>query len=126
MADRACMAIINNNQILLVKQSYKDKIIWTMPGGSIHENETPEEAAVRESKEEVKLNTKVIKLLYSGKRTTGIGYYYCFLGEIISGKAALGSDPELPADGQELMELKWWDIEQVKEYHEISRILPSI
>ena len=31
-----------------------------MPGGSIHKNETPEEAAVREVKEEVGLDVEIV------------------------------------------------------------------
>lgn len=52
--------IINpeNKKILLVKHSDYDK--WLQPGGHIEEDETPEEAAVREVFEETGLKIKLI------------------------------------------------------------------
>ena len=43
-----------------------------MPGGSIHDDETPAEAAVREVSEEVNLNAKAVRLLLSAGRTVPV------------------------------------------------------
>ena len=60
-----CAAIIiNNNKILLTQRGYgeyKDK--WEFPGGKIEENETKEEAIIREIKEELDASIKVEKFL---------------------------------------------------------------
>jgi 8-oxo-dGTP diphosphatase len=58
------MAIMENDQILLVRQTYRGQPVWTLPGGGLEPGETPAEAAVRETKEEVNLDVKVLRLLY--------------------------------------------------------------
>src|SRR2546430_16458635 len=93
MADRTCMAIMENDQILLVRQTYRGQPVWTLPGGGLEPGQTPAEAAVRETKEEVNLDVKVLRLLYQGPRLSGEGTYYCYLGQIISGHATFGHDP---------------------------------
>lgn len=52
--------IINpyNKKILLVKHKKNKK--WTQPGGHIEENETPEEAALREVYEETGLHVRLL------------------------------------------------------------------
>jgi len=52
MGTRSCVVIIKNERIVMVRQFYKGEQLWTFPGGSIEEGETPEEAAVREVYEE--------------------------------------------------------------------------
>ena len=53
-----------NNQILLVKRAFNPgKGSWGLPGGFIELQETPENAAKRELKEETNLNGEVVKLL---------------------------------------------------------------
>jgi 8-oxo-dGTP diphosphatase len=98
MADRRCMAIMENDQILLVRQTYRGQPVWTLPGGGLEPGETPAEAAVRETKEEVNLDVKVLRLLYQGPPLSSEGTYYCHLGQIISGHARVGHDPGLPEE----------------------------
>ena len=60
----ATLICINNNKILLVKRAFEPaKGCWSLPGGFIELQETPEDAAKRELKEETNLNGKVVKLL---------------------------------------------------------------
>lgn len=47
----ACIAMIDNDCVLMVKASYKDS--WTFPSGVVEENESPLTTALRETKEEV-------------------------------------------------------------------------
>lgn len=48
-------------RMLIVKPSYKDH--WSVPGGVIDKNESPRVAALREVKEEIKLDLKEVSLL---------------------------------------------------------------
>ena len=53
-----------NEEILLVKRAFSpSKGLWGLPGGFIELNETPEDGAIRELKEETNLNGKVVKFL---------------------------------------------------------------
>lgn len=60
-----CLVVGNNKQqILLVKRSVDPKIgFWCLPGGYIELGETPEQAALRELKEETGLNGQIHRLL---------------------------------------------------------------
>lgn len=126
MADRSCVAIVERDRLLLVRQRYRGEIIWTFPGGSIESGEDASAAAIREAYEEVGLRVTLVRLLCQRPRTTGTGTYYCFLGRIIGGQVALGCDPELPPAQQELLELAWFPIEQVQDHPEVQGILAAL
>jgi 8-oxo-dGTP diphosphatase len=60
----ATLICMRNTDILLVKRAFEPaKGEWSLPGGFIELGETPEDAAVRELKEETNLNGEVVKLL---------------------------------------------------------------
>ena len=56
---RAYAVIIHNNKILLTKDV--GEVGWKFPGGHVEENETFEQALIREIKEEVSLEVKIEK-----------------------------------------------------------------
>ena len=76
--------------------------------------------------EEVGLDVKIIRLLCRTPRTIAPGVYSCYLGQIVGGEIALGADPELPDDNQELHEVRWFPLEQVQEHPEVARILKTL
>ena len=72
--------ILRNNEVLMVQQRVqRGAIVWVFPGGGIEKGETPEEACIREVKEETGLEVKICSLLHTleGK--------YTFLVEEIGG-----------------------------------------
>ena len=107
--------IIENDKVFATQRGYGEfKDGWEFPGGKIEPGETPEEAIVREIKEELDMEVEVIELLDT------VEYDYpnfhlsmgCFICKIKSGdlvlkeheaakwltKDTLGSVEWLPAD----------------------------
>lgn len=75
--------LIHKNKILLVRHWYNP--LWVMPGGGIKKNETPEQAAIRELKEETGIHTKQLDCLlgvYSNTREGKNDTVYCFIVEL--------------------------------------------
>ncbi|NHM31976.1 NUDIX domain-containing protein [Neobacillus terrae] len=121
---RACAALIKDNCILMVKEVYPDKTFWTLPGGGLEAGETFEEAVIREVKEEVNLNVKVDRLLFS--YSYDAGEVRCFLVHSIDGKiATLGFDPEAGSK-QTLSDVKWHTLEEMKDDLQVSKVIDSL
>ena len=82
------------NYVLLIERHKKEngKILhyYTIPGGGVEDDETYEEAAVRETFEETTVKTKVISFLEREEYDTGIVYWH--LLEYISGTPKLGGE----------------------------------
>jgi len=78
----------NKKKILLVKK--RDVPVWVLPGGKVEENETLENAIIRETKEETGFDIKIIKKVgeYSplNKLTKFTHLYEC---KIISGQSKI-------------------------------------
>ncbi len=58
MIEVAASVIIQDKKLLLVKQKNRD--YWTPPGGLVDEGETPEEACLRETKEEIGVEVEIL------------------------------------------------------------------
>lgn len=59
-----CALIKKNNRIFVAQRDYGEfKGLYEFPGGKIEEGETPEEAIIREIKEELETSIKVEKFL---------------------------------------------------------------
>jgi 8-oxo-dGTP diphosphatase len=123
MGNRSCAAIITDDSILMVRQTYKGNTFWTFPGGRIETNEEPLNCAIRETKEETGLDIEIIDQVCELYNETIKGPYFCYLGRIIGGKAELGSDPELSPDSQELKELRWFPIKEMGNHKEVKRVI---
>ena len=78
------------NKYLFVRHGYGSRK-WTLPGGGINRNETPEAAAKREAWEEVRLDLNVLRSI--GSFETSLEYkhdtVYCFLATTLRDKPIL-------------------------------------
>jgi len=94
----ATAIIVDGGKTLMIRRREREgKLLWAFPGGGIEAGETPEQAAVRETAEEVGLEVKAVSTLGSrvhpqtGRHMT---YVAC---EVISGEALVGDEEEIAA-----------------------------
>ena len=84
-------------QVLLVKRKMDPaKDSWCFPGGFMEMGETPQEAAIRECREETGLNIEITDLIdvyyYEDYRGSGVSIVY--KGKVIDGVIQPGDDAE--------------------------------
>ncbi len=102
--------IVKGGNILLLRRNHDPFLgYWVLPGGYVEEDETVEEALVREIKEETGLDVRIVKLVgvFSGpdrdpRHTVSVA----FLAIPKSGKLALN---------KEATEAKWFPIHKLPE-----------
>ena len=131
MITRACTAILNWNKtkILMVKHQEKDRVYWTLPGGGIEKNETPEECAIREVNEEANIYIRIKNKLFEDTYIDNgiVRKYVCFLGsKKVLSHIKLGSDPEeknINEDLKMLKDIKGKCIQEMKEDIQISQVI---
>lgn len=102
-------------RILLVRRS--DDGLWCLPCGWVEPNESPEEAAVREAREETGLEVVPKQLVDVFTRKPNLGYgphtavAVVYLCEVVRG----GPQPR----SHEVTEARYWRIEEVPGWHEL-------
>lgn len=102
--------IVEDGRVLMIRRQVREgKLLWAFPGGGIEAGETPEQAAVRETAEEVGLEVKAVRVL--GDRVhpnTGVHMTYVAC-EVIAGDAFVG-------DAEEIAAVAWISHGQIGEY----------
>ncbi|MDD5178284.1 MAG: NUDIX domain-containing protein [Candidatus Nanoarchaeia archaeon] len=76
MRTRASVILVDKNKILLIYCFKNNKGYYVFPGGEVEKNETPQEAAVRELKEETNINVKLDNLFCYFEDNFHKGYYF--------------------------------------------------
>ncbi len=85
--------ILNDKQEVLLCHR-RDYDLWNLPGGGVENEESPWEAVIREVKEEVGLDVKIVSLtgVYSKPEKNEV--VFSFLCEVISGKPTLTDEAD--------------------------------
>ena len=96
--------VLKGSKNLMVKQFVqRGDIVWNFPGGGIEGMETPEEACVREVKEETGYNVVIKRLLYKSSNK------FTFEAEITSGRLFLDINNE---DNEVILDVAWVSIDE--------------
>ncbi len=81
-------------QILLAHR--RDMDLWDLPGGGMNHGELPNEAAIREAKEETGFDVEIDRLMivYSKPAPWDSDLGFVFLGHVIGGKAETSDESD--------------------------------
>ena len=124
---RACAAILHKKKILMVLHKTAERAYWTLPGGGVNENESLEQATVREVKEETGLDVKAIRLLFVEDYEFGISY--CFLAELTNHNTEPTLD-FLPKEESEfgtmLHSAAWHSLRDKKDDIQVSKVIAML
>lgn len=112
---RAVAIVIKNNNILLMFRRQNGKEYYVLPGGGVEDNESVENATLRELSEETTIKAKIKKLLYEHHYTDDGDQYY-FLCDYTSGEPMLGEgiEKEKMAKHLEIYKPEWVKLSNLK------------
>lgn len=101
--------IRDDGRILLVKAAYRWH--WGMPGGLMDAGESPEEAVIRETREETGLD-----IVLTGEPMVLVETTMQRVNFIYNATPAPGADPDaLEAQASEILELGWFDLNNMPD-----------
>jgi 8-oxo-dGTP diphosphatase len=110
---RVAAVVVRDGRVLMVRERRRGPTgrhdgaeYWVLPGGGVEPGEAPEEALVREVREEVGL--EVLAARYTFDAIYPSGRTACYLVEVAADAAPrLGVDPDLTCDCPRMVGLDW-------------------
>ncbi|UCD08265.1 MAG: NUDIX hydrolase [Dehalococcoidales bacterium] len=117
--ERAQCLVIRENKLLMVKLRLKEngQEFWCIPGGHIENGETPEEAAIRELKEECRVDGVILGTLNINENPSEeiiLPYHkvYSFLMDIGNQEPGIGIEPE---SDEGILDVRWLSLDEIPE-----------
>ena len=113
---RSVAIVVRDGKILMERVFYFGREFFTVPGGGIEKGETPEEAALRELKEECGLDGTIVKPLTVQYKENGAAEYSFEVSIPDDEEAITGYDPEEEsAENPPLKEVLWMNLNEISE-----------
>lgn len=107
VSERAAVVILDGGLILLMRRRKRGEDYYVVPGGGIEPGETPEEAAVREAKEETGLDVRLDRKLRVFDDNGRRGHY--FLATRLGGEQRVGGPERERMTPDNRYDLEWVD-----------------
>ena len=99
--------IIKNKKILLVQNAHeKARGQWSLPAGQVEQNESLENAAIRETKEETGFVINILRRINTYQFENPEYSYHVYAAEIVGG--------EIQYDPEEIMNLGWFSVSEIQ------------
>lgn len=119
--------IIENGKVLLQKRidsqdTHNDK--WTTPSGKLELNEHPDDAIIREVKEELNIDVEIVSFVPRVDSFPNIKNKYHIV--YLSYLCRIKNGTPINNDKEEISEIKWFDLIELDKIDLIRGTLPSI
>lgn len=113
MIQRAAVIVIKNGKILLMYRRKPKGEYYVIPGGHIEDGEKPEEAAIRELKEETNIDAETDFLFLENENDGWHNYF--FMAKNVKGEARFGGEELERNSAENHYELKWIELSKIPE-----------
>jgi 8-oxo-dGTP diphosphatase len=126
MSYRAAIVLLNNDKLALIERYRDGQHYFTFPGGHVEHGEAPEQAAVREAKEELGLDVSIKRLLAEIWWHAKPQYYY--LVEAVGGDFGTGSGEEMhnPRPGRGSYQPVWVPVQDLLDLPVLPRVFAEM
>ena len=127
-----CPVIYENGKFLLtdrfdIGDDPRDQYLkgcWQIPGGGIEFGESPEECAIRETKEELGIDVKINKLLLVyNKFNAERGWHGVFILYLVD---RIDKNAEIKVDGVESSKYGWFTLDEARKLLLLPATLPAL
>lgn len=108
MRNRSMALVVRDERILMIQTFRFGRFIWELPGGGIETGETPQEAAIRELKEECGMDGTVIRPLNTLHCKDGSVEHVFLVDVSREQQPIVGMDPEVGPDREQSIKNVCW------------------